>query len=217
MPPESVPEIYLGDVSLALSTGYAESKNLAEQLLLKSVTLIDVSIYRVGQIAGPTQNEKGVWKKDEWLPSLIKSSRYLQILPESLGESMTELDWIPIDLASTALVEVSLLPWAGSARVYHVVNPRTCSWKSLLSAVQETLNLENLTIVPFDEWVEALRNSAPGTFEKQEIEENPAIKLLELFQDLPRANLPKLDTTETQKRSRTLREIDPIKSEDMKR
>ena len=215
--PEPVPEIPLADVSLALSTGYAESKNLAEQLLLGSASFIDVSICRVGQIAGPTLSDKGVWKKDEWLPSLIKSSRYLQLLPESLSDSMTELDWIPVDLASTVLAELSLLPCAESARVYHVVNPRTFSWKSLIPAVNEICNLGNLTIVPFGEWIKALRKSAPETFEKQEIEKNPAIKLLDFFEDLPRAKIPKLSTVETQKRSRRLREMGPVKPEDMKR
>ena len=212
-----VPEIPLWDVSLPLPTGYAQSKSLAEQLLLGSASLVDISICRVGQIAGPALSDKGSWKKTEWFPSLIKSSKYLKLLPETLSSSMTELDWIPVDLLSTILVELALSPRTESARVYHVANPQSCSWSSLLSTVQELLGSENITIVPFGEWVEALRKSAPETFERQEIEKNPAIKLLDFFANLPRATTPKLETVQTQRRSRTLREMRAVKPEDMER
>lgn len=217
--PESVPETPLWDVSLPLPTGYAESKFLAEQLLLGSASLVDVSVCRVGQIAGPALSDKGVWKKDEWLPSLIKSSKYLKLLPTSLSSSMRDLDWIPIDLLSTTLVELALLPRNESAIVYHAVNPRTCDWQSLLPTIQDLLDgAEEFAIVPFDEWVEALRESAPQTInKKQEIEKNPAIKLLDFFEGLPRAKVPRLNTVETQKRSRTLREMRAVAPEDMAR
>ena len=215
--PEPVPEILLWDFSLPLSTGYAESKFLAEQLLLGSTSLVDISICRVGQIAGPALSDKGVWKPAEWLPSLIKSSKYLKLLPESLSSSMTDLDWIPVDLLSTALVELALLPQKESARVYHAVNPRTCGWKTLLSPIRDRLGAEEVKIVPFGEWVEALRKSASETFEKQDFDRNPAIKLLDFFEGLPRAKMPRLDTVETRKRSRVLREMRAVEAGDMER
>ena len=214
---EPVPETPLWDFLLPLPTGYAESKFLAEQLLLGSASVVDISICRVGQVAGPALSDKGVWKKDEWLPSLIKSSKYLQLLPESLSSSMAELDWIPVDLLSTALVELTLLPRKGSARVYHAVNPRSCGWKTLLPTIRDLLGAGKVEIVPFGEWVEALRKSAPETFKKQDFEQNPAIKLLDFFEGLPSAKMPRLSTVETQKRSRTLREMGAIEPTDMER
>ena len=215
--PEPVPEIALWDSSLPSPTGYAESKFLAEQLLLGSASLIDVSICRVGQVTGPVLSDKGVWKKGEWLPSLIKSSEYLQLLPESLGSSMTELDWIPVDLLSAALVELALLSREDSSRVYHAVSPRTCDWKTLLPTVRDLLGAEKVRIVPFGDWVDALRKSARETFEKQNFDKNPAIKLLDFFEGLPAAQMPRLSTAETQKRSRVLREMRAVDAEDMKR
>ena len=214
---EPVPETPLRDFSLPLPTGYAESKFLAEQLCLESASLVDISICRVGQIAGPALSNKGLWKKDEWLPSLIKSSKYIKLLPQSLSSSITELDWIPVDLLSTALVELTLLPRKESAKVYHAVNPRSCSWQSLLPTIRDLLDAERIDIVPFSEWVEALRKSAPETFEKQDFEKNPAIKLLDFFEGLPRANMPRLSTIETQKRSKVLRELRAVEAEDMER
>lgn len=215
--PEPVPETPLWDFLLPLPTGYAESKFLAEQLLLGSASLVDISICRVGQIAGPALSDQGLWKKDEWLPSLITSSKYLKLLPKSLSSSMTELNWIPVDLLSTALVELALLPQKESARVYHAVNPRNCGWEMLLPTIRDLLGADKVKIVPFGEWVEALRNSASETFEKQDFEKNPAIKLLDFFEGLPRAKMPRLSTVETQKRSRVLREMRAVETKDMER
>ena len=215
--PEPVPETPLWDSSLPSPTGYAESKFLAEQLLLGSASLTDVSICRVGQIAGPALSDKGVWKKEEWLPSLIKSSEYLQQLPESLSSSIPELDWIPVDLLSAVLVELALLPRNDSSMVYHAVNPRGCDWKTLLPTIRDILGAEKVKTVPFGEWVEALRDSAPETFKKQEFDKNPAIKLLDFFEGLPAAQMPRLSTVETQKRSKLLREMRAVEAEDMQR
>ena len=215
--PDPVPEIPLWDPSLPSPTGYAESKFLAEQLLLGSASLIDISICRVGQIAGPALSDKGVWKKDEWLPSLIKSSEYLQLLPESLSPSIPEVDWIPVDLLSAVLVELTLLPRKDTSTVYHAVNPRSCDWKTLLPTIRDLLGAEKVKTVPFGEWVEALRISAPETFQKQEFDRNPAIKLLDFFEGLPGAQMPRLSTVQTQKRSRVLREMRAVGAEDMQR
>ncbi|KAL8951795.1 MAG: hypothetical protein Q9222_002244 [Ikaeria aurantiellina] len=216
--PEPVPEIPLSDFSLPSSTGYAESKFLAEQLLLGSSSLVDVSICRIGQIAGPVFSDKGCWKKNEWFPSLVASSKYLSLLPESLGSAMMEIDWIPIDVLSTIVAELALLPRKNSARVFHAVNPRTCDWKkALLPAIHDFLGPEKTKIVPFSKWVEVLRHSATETFEKQDFEKNPAIKLLDFFEALPNTRVPRLSTVETRECSQGLREMKAVGVEDMKR
>ena len=214
---ETVPELALSDFSLPSPTGYAQSKFLAEQLLLNSASLVDVSICRVGQIAGPVLNSKGAWKKDEWLPSLIKSSNYLKLLPESLGSAMEELDWIPVDLLSMSLVELALLPREKSATVYHTVNPHSCSWKTLLPPIRDALGGKEVEIVPFNMWVQSLRHSAPETFKNQAFDDNPAIKLLDFFEGFSDTPIPKLSTIKTQRRSEVLREMRAIEPGDMER
>ncbi|KAH7009835.1 hypothetical protein EDB80DRAFT_713952 [Ilyonectria destructans] len=78
--------------------GYGQSKFVSERLLDTAARETDIPciICRVGQIAGPT-TAAGMWLKQEWLPSLIASSKYLGKLPESLGHIDT-VNWIPVDL-----------------------------------------------------------------------------------------------------------------------
>ena len=64
---------------------------------------------------------------------------------------------------------------------------------------------------------EALRQSAPETFKKQDFEENPAIKLLDFLEGLPRLKMPRLGTVETRKRSGLLRNMKAIEPQDVKR
>lgn len=202
---------------LPLPTVYSESKFLAEQLLLGSASLFNTPICRVGLIAGPALSDKGAWKKDERLPSVIKSNKYLKLLPESLSFSMTELDWKPVDLLSTAL-------W--SSLCYPVMNPQGYITRSIRGAAARrachlplniSLVLKNSEIVPFGEWVETLRKSTPEMFKKQDFEKNPATNLLDLFAGLLRAKLPRLSMIEMQKRRRVLRDMMAVESEDMQR
>ena len=114
-------ERIIDDSSAPLLMGYAQSKYVAERLLSRasSVAGIPTMICRVGQVAGPvkTDGNGGFWNKQEWLPSLIASSKYLRKIPESLGPS-DSVDWIPVDFLSRVLVE--LLEKPSSAVSDHV-------------------------------------------------------------------------------------------------
>ncbi|KAK2612056.1 hypothetical protein QQS21_001905 [Conoideocrella luteorostrata] len=96
--------------------GYGASKFVSELILDDLVAKLGVnaSICRVGQISGPVLRggEKGQWQKHNWIPTLIASSKYLGVLPSSLGP-MDRLDWIPVDLLADILVE--LVGAAGSS------------------------------------------------------------------------------------------------------
>ena len=52
--------------------GYGESKYVAELLLEAGADKCGVPavICRVGQLGGPVTKEKGMWTKQEWLPSV---------------------------------------------------------------------------------------------------------------------------------------------------
>ena len=181
----NVPEKIIRDYSVASPIGYGESKYVAERLLdlASARSGVPVTIIRVGQVAGPIQKQ-GMWNKREWLPSLISSSKYLGLLPETLGVFGT-VDWIPVDFVSEiliGLVESSDIKPPVTARVYHVVNPHTTSWKSLLPTVQAYFNRKqrNIEIVPFTVWVGALQGSALAA--SVNTMSNPALNLLEVYQ-----------------------------------
>ncbi|KAK0615465.1 Non-canonical non-ribosomal peptide synthetase FUB8 [Lasiodiplodia hormozganensis] len=91
----SIPETAIQDPRVSLPQGYGESKYIAEQILTVASTCAEVpsTIYRVGQIAGPL-TEEGKWSTQEWVPSLILTSKTIGMVPQSLGDM--KVDWIPV-------------------------------------------------------------------------------------------------------------------------
>jgi thioester reductase-like protein len=69
----SITEGPIEDMSWA-GSGYGKSKLVAEKILITAAEQsgIDVTICRVGQIAGPveTTDGAGCWNRKEWLPSV---------------------------------------------------------------------------------------------------------------------------------------------------
>jgi thioester reductase-like protein len=65
--PEAPHWNYLNSVN-----GYGASKHVAELLLEQEAakTGLKAAVCRVGQISGPVAHDKGMWPKQEWLPSV---------------------------------------------------------------------------------------------------------------------------------------------------
>lgn len=59
--------------------GYGSAKHVSELILDDAVALsgVNASVCRVGQIAGPVLHgsEKGMWGKQEWVPTVWRSSQ----------------------------------------------------------------------------------------------------------------------------------------------
>ena len=105
----SVPEVPLEDWRTA-KMGYGQSKLVSERILAKASEAcgLRTTIIRVGQVAGPVERGgKGSWNKWEWIPSLVKSSGYLEKVPETLGP-MEDVDWIPVDMLGAVIGELVL-------------------------------------------------------------------------------------------------------------
>ncbi|KLU92076.1 hypothetical protein MAPG_11023 [Magnaporthiopsis poae ATCC 64411] len=108
---------------------------------------------------------------------------------------MGGVDWTPIeDIAALVLEVAGVLPrregWAAApgevGGYYHGVNPTATEWALLAEGVKEFYGPERIRkLVPLPEWVEALERSAAetGAVEDQ-IERNPAVKLLDFYQGL---------------------------------
>ena len=110
-----VPEQVIEDWSVSSPMGYAESKLVSERILANASCLAGVptATVRVGQIAGPT-TKAGSWHKTEWFPSLIASSKFMGMVPETLG-AMDRVDWIPVDVLAQIIVEL-LWSTSGSSK-----------------------------------------------------------------------------------------------------
>jgi nucleoside-diphosphate-sugar epimerase len=91
----SVPELPMEDSAVVLPQGYGESKHVAERICLEASrrSHVPTTVYRVGQIAGPTSTS-GQWNPHEWLPTIIATSKAMGKIPTRLG-SMA-VDWVPV-------------------------------------------------------------------------------------------------------------------------
>lgn len=67
-----VPEAPIHDLDMAANTGYGQSKLIAECLLDKAAEISGVrsACCRVGIVAGPIEQQLGMWNKHEYIPSV---------------------------------------------------------------------------------------------------------------------------------------------------
>ncbi|KAL8305600.1 hypothetical protein RB600_008472 [Gaeumannomyces tritici] len=196
--PEPVPERQLPDLGLP-GMGYGQSKLVASLVLDEARARggVPSAIVRVGQIAGP-RSRRGEWTRREWLPTLVRSSLHLGLLPSDLGGGMAaDVDWVPVEDVATLVLEVAgVLPrregWAageGEDEVegyYHGINPTAAKWALLAKGIRGFYGPGRIRgLVPLSEWVAALERSAAetGAVEDQ-VERNPAVKLLDFYQAL---------------------------------
>lgn len=90
-----VPELPLEDDTAVLKQGYGESKHVSERMcvIASKKAQVPTTIFRVGQIAGPT-TKSGLWNPDEWLPTIVATSKALGKVPSDL--SSMPIDWVPV-------------------------------------------------------------------------------------------------------------------------
>ncbi|KAI1422530.1 hypothetical protein F5Y12DRAFT_717225 [Xylaria sp. FL1777] len=165
------------DVGSLGQMGYGRSKFICEKLIEKYASSSGGkgAILRVGQIAGPLHGT-GVWNVWEWAPSLVLSSKFLGVAPESIGTAA--MDWIPVDVLGQIVSELAddvARRDAGAAVVYNVLNPESTSWEELLPAVKEVVP----ETVPTAEWIKRLEGSQDAG--PRAVEQNPGVKLIDFY------------------------------------
>jgi thioester reductase-like protein len=190
-----VPESSIHDLNSPAFIGYAESKYVAERLIEAHASSAGFtsSVMRVGQIAGPVMSTAGgVWNMQEWFPSLLASSKYLGLLPESLGTMDDSISWIPVDILARIIVQLFVVVYDDDEdddenrelAVYNLVNPRTMPWSALLETVQISLGgPDKIRTVSLASWIEALERSAQDTHGLV-ANNNPATKLLDFWRNV---------------------------------
>ena len=156
---------------------------------------------------------------------IIASSKYLGKVPMNIP-SQDSVPWIPVDLTAKIIVDLVFSdtqenvasPTPNWYRYYNLVNPSTATWSSLVPTITQYLsnNGAGAAIEPvrFTDWLEALNDTAART---DDVKKNPGIKLLEFFGSMSEgAEDAELQTTQTAKRSETMRELKPVGPEWMK-
>ncbi|KAJ5157506.1 acetyl-CoA synthetase-like protein [Penicillium canariense] len=207
-----VPEVPMEDSAVVLPQGYGESKHTAERICLEASrrSHVPTTIYRVGQIAGPT-TLSGQWNPHEWLPTIIATSKAIGKIPNRLGS--ISVDWVPVDILSKIMVEIvhtrhgdrSELPTA----VFHLTNSVTAPWSTLIPAIQSKYEVES---VEFTSWLAELESIENPT--STDVAEKPALKLLSFYRGLVDEKNSKmsvaLDVQKAKEASGTMRSLGPI-------
>ncbi|PHH60603.1 hypothetical protein CDD81_1430 [Ophiocordyceps australis] len=221
-PGQSVPEERLNDLSLA-HMGYGRSK-LASSLILDEAARqcgIPAASVRVGQIAGP-RGAKGQWNKQELPPTMIASSLYLGILPQSIGWRDT-VDWTPVEDVANMVTDVAGVTNQVAVQdisgYFHAVNPQKTTWAKLAPAIVDFYGGRISNLVPIQEWVAALEQSATGAH--VDVERNPAVKLIDSFREMIAsgnndAEPFNFDMKRTMSRSPTVAKLGPVTPEIIK-
>ncbi|KAK3900646.1 putative peptide synthetase [Staphylotrichum tortipilum] len=217
-----VPEVFEFDNSLPERQGYGESKHVASSIIGRAVRegmLAGATVMRVGQLAG-TAEAKGMWNTREWLPTLVKTSRFLGKIPTALGPALDQVAWVPVDLAAKAILDLSPLGSPtddrseGVLRCFNIVNPKPSPWSHLATIVQQYYAEQGLTVaaVSLDEWLEALK-AVDETKAAEHADHYPALKLLDFFEGMKTGSEDGGCGFATEKgveRSATMTQLEPV-------
>ncbi|KAJ5154622.1 Male sterility NAD-binding [Penicillium coprophilum] len=172
--PTSIPETMIENLEHAQKTGYGRSKLVTEHVTRNAMrqTGMQARVLRIGQLGGDTLSAQ--WNETEAVALMFRSALTTGTLPE-LNE---RLSWLPVDQCGRAISDIAMRPAGRSDvnMVYHLVNPRTFSWKhDLLPALRQGSALLEFEVVAPQEWLRRLEGS------EQDPEKNPSVKLIDFW------------------------------------
>ncbi|KAL8677847.1 MAG: hypothetical protein Q9186_005759 [Xanthomendoza sp. 1 TL-2023] len=120
---------------------------------------VHIAVLRIGQLTSDTIC--GIWNTSEAYPLMLSTAPILHALPD-LGN--LPLDWLPVDIAATAVLEIA--EWMKKRRdegveggeracpVFHILNPSiTPTWGDLVAVVRKSASLSDLGVLAPREWV----------------------------------------------------------------
>ena len=224
---KDVPESPIGsDPSVALSTGYAQSKYIIERITqtasLPDVLNIPIHMLRVGQMCGSTKT--GHWNTDEMFPIMFATSAHPQIKAVPVFPNKA-VDWIPVDVAAESITQILLpesdsksigTPTSGVYEVHNIVNPYPILWSKLVDMLQVSLLVPNsarnrLEEVSMAEWVRRLNVVANSDADTSDIS---GLRLLGFFEEMvdDDSESKVFDTEKGRDKSKSLRDLEPFSS-----
>ncbi|CAK0769723.1 Amino acid adenylation domain-containing protein/thioester reductase domain-containing protein [Gammaproteobacteria bacterium] len=129
--------------------GYAQSKWVAEQLLLMAQSHgIPITIYRPGAVLGHSQT--GVMDTDHIVIVLLRY--FLQ--HHSVPRLEMLIDMTPIDFVSRAMVHLSMQT-DNSGKIFHLVNPKPLTFIQLVETLAEIGY--HLELIEYSQWLSTMR------------------------------------------------------------
>ena len=206
-----MPEAPISNSSLAADIGYAESKNVAEQILdiAHSHSGLSRSILRLGNIAGPLHLGYGSWNEREWFPSLLKTSKAVSKLPDHIPA----VDYIPVDLLSKIILEIVLQSLSTDAHdVYNLVNPYQTKWSELLEPIRKAMG-DGCKVVSVAEWIKTVEGEGHDSEDLNVMSEKPTLKVLEFTKAALLAESQLYETSNGKAASETFARLGPVTKE----
>lgn len=175
----TVPEAPVEDSLASINIGYGQSKLAAEQILVTANRLsgIPVSVIRVGQVGGPSQNVGGTWADQPWVSALIRTSKTLGYFPSPLAP----IDWVAVDTVADMLRGISLQPAKEEPQIYNITtaSDNAQPWDLLLEAVRELTGMPEMEVISLRDWVKKLRDIPDPS--PEDVAKLPALKLLDFY------------------------------------
>jgi thioester reductase-like protein len=124
-----------------MENGYGKSKCVAEQILAKAhkISGVPVSIFRAGQIGGPSRLNMGSWPRQGWLCSIVISSKKFKVFPTHV----TPLDWIPVDSLADGIASSTIRSSNPSdIEVFNTVHPNAATWDLFYKTLRYRFNFQ---------------------------------------------------------------------------
>ena len=126
------------------------------------------------------------WAANEWLSSLLKTSKFLGMIPDV----DMAIDWVPVDEVTCIISDIVF--WNASRnttgsfddclKTCNLVNPRPSSWTALLSTLQKQWTTAK--IVYLQEWADTVEMCNHNGVDQ--LENMPALKMMPYFHTLIR-------------------------------
>ena len=130
-------------------TGYAQSKWVAEQIVLEFARLGGhVLIIRPGRLFGNTISYK--CPRDDFIVRLIASVLELGIAPDlsNIGGANWQIDLTPVDSCARLDHQLSL---GGETGIRNIFNKDTVSFEDIVSALGERIRQ-----IPYNDWLRVI-------------------------------------------------------------
>ncbi|KAJ5112356.1 hypothetical protein N7532_000401 [Penicillium argentinense] len=206
-----VPEEVIKCAHTTALTGYAQSKQVAERLLAAAGAelQIPITILRLGQVAGPTTiGDAGKWDSRDWVHSVAILSKASGLVPDEMGQ----VDWIPVDQMSRAILDLSLQQEQPAntdtpfVQLYNVVHPRPVPFSEFATALQACISSSQL--VSFEQWVEHFTCLLPKRLSREA--EAEKIRILPFFQSIVGEEQPRFDLDKCKLTSFTMAGMEPV-------
>ena len=140
----AITEAQLLDNWRSLSTGYAQSKWVAEKLVMVAGSRgLPIAIYRPSFISGSTRT--GAVNPNDFISHFIRACMKFGCVPDI----DTEINMIPVDYVSRAVIALSMRNYA-LGRTWNLINMRPIS----LREISDCLLFSDIPIqkVAYDEW-----------------------------------------------------------------